>query len=132
MSELLFWGFNVSRMSVDSGVDIVACKDNQYFNLQVKTSSSQDGLRFSFSIKKQSFDANDKASTFYVFVMRKKLSCDYAILPSSYVQTLIGAGEIGNSPVLSLTITVDERGRRFVLNGNTDINLFINNFGVVR
>lgn len=132
MSELLFWGYNVSLMSVDTGVDVVACKNNQYFNLQVKTASAQDGGRFSFTIKKQAFEANDKASTFYVFVMRKKLSCDYAILPSNFLQTLLGAGEIGNGPTLSLTITVDERGRRYVLNGSTEINLFINNFGVVR
>lgn len=132
MSELLFWGYNVSLMSVDSGVDVVACKDNQYFNLQVKTASAQDGGRYLFTIKKSSFDANDKASTFYVFVMRKKLSCDFAILPSNYVQTLLMAGEIGANPTMSLTITADQKGRRFVLNGNTDLNIFINNFGIVR
>jgi hypothetical protein len=70
MTELLFWGYNVSLMTIDNGVDVVACKDNQYFNLQVKTASAQDGGRFSFTIRKSSFDAYDKASTFYVFVRR--------------------------------------------------------------
>lgn len=132
MSELLFWGYNVSLMSVDSGVDIVACKDNQYFNMQVKTASAQDGGRFLFTIKKSSFDANDKASTFYVFVMRKKLTCDFAILPSNHVKNLLLAGAIGASPTMSITITADVKGRRFVLNGNTDLNIFINQFGIIR
>ena len=132
MSELLFWGHNVSLMSVDDGIDIVTHKENRYFHVQVKTATSQNNGRFSFSIKRHIFEAHDKSDTFYVFVMRKKLACDYAILPSNHIRTLIGAGQIASSPTLSVFITTDERGREFKLCGDHNINLFINNFGIIR
>lgn len=37
MSELLFRGYNVNRMMVDGGIDLVAFKDGFYFFYQVKT-----------------------------------------------------------------------------------------------
>ena len=42
LSELLFWGFNVSLMAVDDGIDIVASKDNRYFHIQVKTATESE------------------------------------------------------------------------------------------
>lgn len=132
MGELLFWGYNVSLMAVDHGVDIVANKDNRYFNVQVKTATEQDGRKFLFTIKRQAFQANDNNSMYYVFAMRGKLSNTYAILPNSFMQALLGAGAIGSGPNLSITIASDDKSRRFTLNGNTEINLYINNFGVIR
>ncbi len=38
-SEMLFRGFNASIMSVDTGLDIIATKDNKLFGVQVKTSN---------------------------------------------------------------------------------------------
>lgn len=44
MSELLFRGYNVNRMLVDGGIDLVAFKDGSYFFYQVKTVSVVNGV----------------------------------------------------------------------------------------
>lgn len=132
MGELLFWGYNVSMMAVDNGVDIVAEKNNCYFNVQVKTATQSGEGRYLFTVKRTAFLANDKSSMFYVLVIRKKVTSEYLVMPSSFIRTLLDAAAIGTGPVLSLTVTTDDKGRRYVLNGGTDINLFVGNFGVIR
>ena len=56
-SELLFWGYNVSSMAVDQGVDLVASKNGKYFHLQVKTATPQsqpNGVsKYQFSVKEK-------------------------------------------------------------------------------
>lgn len=44
MSELLFRGYNVNRMMVDGGIDLVAFKDGAYYFYQVKTVSVANGI----------------------------------------------------------------------------------------
>ena len=39
ISELLFRGYNASKMTVDDGIDVVASKDEKYFHIQVKTAN---------------------------------------------------------------------------------------------
>lgn len=39
MSELLFRGYNVNRMIIDEGIDLIATKNNIYYYIQVKTTS---------------------------------------------------------------------------------------------
>jgi len=133
MSELLFWGFNASLMAVDEGIDVVASKDNRYFHIQVKTSSPSDTGRYTFTIRNESFEANDSAQTFYIFVMRRKGGGnDYAVIPSSHLRNLKGLGVIGGANGLSITIAPDEKGRSFTMNRRDDITLFINSFGLIR
>lgn len=132
MGELLFWGYNVSMMAVDNGVDLVAEKNNVYFNVQVKTSTESSEGRYLFTVKRNAFLLNDKASMFYVLVIRKKVSNEYLVIPSSFIRTLIDASSNGMGSMVSLVVNVDERGRRYVLNGSTDVNLFVGNFGVIR
>lgn len=132
MSELLFWGFNASLMAVDEGIDVVASKDNRYFHIQVKTASPSASGNYSFSIRAESFETNDSAQTFYIFVMRKKASNDYAVIPSSHLRNQKSLGVIGGANGLSITISSDEKGRVFTMNRKDDISLFINNFGIIK
>lgn len=129
VSELLFWGYNASAMSVDDGIDVVASKDNKYFHIQVKTAAEQEGGRFNFSIKYPSFQKHHSSSMFYVFVLRRNLSNEYVIIPSSYLQVLISSGKISAAPTLSVTISADPNGRRYVLNSNTNVDVYVGNFG---
>ena len=129
MSELLFWGFNASAMTVDNGIDVVASKNNKYFHIQVKTAAEQEGGRFSFSIKNNSFQTHHSSSMYYVFVLRRKLHNEYVIIPSSYLMVLITGGKITSAPTLSITITVNANGRRYMLNGNTNVDVYVGNFG---
>jgi hypothetical protein len=129
LSELLFWGYNASLMSVDNGIDVVASKGNRYFHIQVKTAVEQEGGRFSFTIKHSSFQTHHSSTMFYVFVLRRKLSNEYIIIPSSYLQVLIGGGKINAAPTLSITIIADPNGRRYMLNGTTNVDVYVGNFG---
>jgi hypothetical protein len=126
ISELLFWGYNASAMLVDSGIDLVASKDGKYFHIQVKTASDNNG-RFSYTIKKSSFDQHDKSDMFYIFVLRHQSSNEFVILPSNYIRALIAGGKITNGQTLSVTIVVDDKRRKYMLNGSTDVGIYLNN-----
>jgi hypothetical protein len=129
MSELLFWEFNASVMAVDDGIDLVASKNNKYFHVQVKTSAEQDGGRFNYAIKYNSFKQHDSAIMFYVFVLRRRLRNEYIIIPSSYLRALITGGRITPNPSLSITITADTKGIKYILNGTADVSPYFGNFG---
>jgi hypothetical protein len=129
MSELLFWGYNASSMLVDSGIDVVASKGNKYFHIQVKTATEKDGGRFTFSIKNSSFSQNHNSSMFYVFVLRRGLANEFVIIPSNYMQALIAGGKISAGPMLTVMISVDVSRKRYVLNGSTNVDIYVGNFG---
>lgn len=131
MSELLFWEFNASVMAVDDGIDLIASKNNEYFHIQVKTATEQDGGRFTYTIEHKSFKEHDSAKMFYVFVLRRGLTNEYIVIPSSYLRTLISSGRIPPNPKLSVTIKADPKGRSYILNGSTDVSLYFGNFGGV-
>lgn len=132
MSELLFWGFNASLMAVDEGIDVVASKDNRYFHIQVKTASQNETGRYAFSIRNESFEANDSTQTFYVFVMRRTRGSDYAVIPSSHLRTQKGLGVIASTNGMSITIASDEKARTYTMNRKDDITPFINNFALIK
>ena len=70
ISELLFYGYNVSAMTVDDGIDLIAEKQNNYFHIQVKTANPSESGRFGFKIMRSSFKTNHSGQTFYIFVLR--------------------------------------------------------------
>jgi hypothetical protein len=127
MSELLFWQFNVSAMLVDSGIDLVANKGGKYFHIQVKTSSGNAG-RYLFTIRQSSFQQNNDSSMFYIFVLREATNCEYLVMPSSYIQALIGSGKITNGATLTVSINVDVSRKKYTLNNREDVNQFLNDF----
>ena len=73
MSELLFRGYNVNRMMVDGGIDLVAFNDGNYYFYQVKTVSLNNGV-VTASIPIENFDKNRGYSSQmrYVIVARYK------------------------------------------------------------
>jgi len=131
ISELLFYGFNASGMTVDDGIDVVASKDNKYFHIQVKTSNSAPNGSFSYTIKKSSFVNKDSFHTFYILVIREnsanRYSNDFLILPSSQVRQLVDVGIIGDGASFSLRIHKDSRGR-YILNSKQDVTISVNTF----
>lgn len=129
MSELLFWGYNSSVMTVDSGIDIVASKNNRYYHVQVKTAVEREGGKFMFTIKNSSFTAHHGSDMFYVFVLRRGLNNEYVIIPSTHLQILISSGKISPGPVLSVQISVDANRKKYMLNGTSAVDIFVGNFG---
>lgn len=71
MSELLFHNYNVNRMMIDEGVDLVAVKDNIYYYIQVKTVSMKDG-KINAQINIENFDKFIGNQMRYVIVARCK------------------------------------------------------------
>lgn len=132
MGELLFWGFNVSLMSVDEGIDVVAAKNNKFFHIQVKTTNQDVAGKCAYTIKKQSFSNNDASTTFYIFVMRNKNEIKYAVLPSSEIRNGISLGFVGGELTLSMGITYDKETKRYMLNRRRDISIYINNFEQIK
>ena len=68
-SELLFREYNVSRMSVDDGVDVVAIKNGKTFYVQVKTTQVTSNS-FSVTIGSRSFDRYCSNDCYYIVVAR--------------------------------------------------------------
>lgn len=131
MSELLFRKFNVSMMTVDKGIDLVAANESgKYFHIQVKTSSIKDGSA-SFSIKRKSFDANNTSQTIYVFVIRGRDRNDYLIMPNTIIANCITMGVIKGSDTLSIRIAYDSKTRKYTMNGKQDVTIHINRFGQI-
>jgi hypothetical protein len=135
MSELLFFGFNVSAMTVDDGIDIVASKSDSYFHIQVKTSNVSASSKFQFKITKRAFGSKDAAATFYVLVLRisenSRNACEYLVLPSSEIRRLVDKGVVKDGD--AMTLSVDrERGNRFLLNSVEDVTWSLNRFDNVK
>ena len=135
MSELLFFGFNVSAMTVDDGIDVVASKGDSYFHIQVKTANATASNKFQFRITKRAFGSKDAAATFYVLVLRifedSRNACEYLILPSSEIRRLSDKGVVKDGDSISLSVD-RERGSRFVLNGVEDVTWALNRFDNVK
>ncbi len=135
MSELLFFGFNASVMTVDDGVDIVASKDDSYFHIQVKTANISAQNKFVFRVKKSVFGSKDASSTFYVLVMRinedARNICEHLVIPSNEIRRLIDQGVIRDGESISISIE-RERGNRFKLNGIEDISWSLNRYDTIK
>lgn len=131
MSELLFWGYNASIMSVDDGIDIVASKGNKFFHIQVKTCTVQTNGKFTFSISRNPFKRYNAANVFYVLVLRHATRNEFIIIPSRQLQYFLDAGYISDGVTLSLSIAADARGAKFTLNGKADVTPFYGKFGEI-
>lgn len=72
MSELMFRGYNVNRMLIDEGVDIIAVKNNTYFYIQVKTTYIKDDGRIYCQISDDRYDQYIQSQMRYIIVVRYK------------------------------------------------------------
>lgn len=135
MSELLFFGFNASAMTVDDGIDVVANKGDSYFHIQVKTSNASAQSKYQFRITKRAFGSKDAASTFYVLVMRvnenARNTCEHLVLPSSEIRRLVDRGVIRDGDQMSISID-RERGSRFIINGVEDVSWSLNRYDNIK
>lgn len=70
MSELLYKGYNVNRMVIDEGMDIIASKSDTYFYIQVKTTTVASGENPNWQIPIDNFLKFRNSEVRYVFVLR--------------------------------------------------------------
>lgn len=130
MSELLFRGFNASKMTVDDGIDLVASKDSKYFHIQVKTANERDGS-FLATIKTSAFQ--HASNVFYIIVLRSfvgvRYTNDFVILASGDLRRMILEGKLKEGVSISLKIVPE--GRSLRLNGSVDISVHRNNWELI-
>lgn len=135
LSELLFFGFNASLMTIDDGIDIVASQENNYFHIQVKTSNATSAGKFRFTIKQKSFSAKDASSTYYILVLRylenHKYTCDHLVIPSSEIRRLIDKRVVTNGESISLLIEKNKSGK-YLLNNIEDLSWSLNRYDTIR
>jgi len=135
LSELLFRGYNAALMSVDTGVDILAQKENEVFNIQVKTRNvSKRHNAFFFNLRIASFERHAAGRTFYVFVLREKSTLDYLILPLHEVEKsieqefvqVVGKGKL-------YRVTIRRRQNKIYLGRKeNDVSYFLNRWEVIK
>jgi len=137
-SRLLFLGYNVSIMAVDTGADLIATRDKSTFYIQVKT-ANPSGNRYRFNIRTSSFEKNAGSSVFYIFVIRHGGSSaarqceDFLILPYTKIQEYIDKElirHILDGTVLDVAILKKDGG--FLLSGKEgDIKHYMNKWSSI-
>ena len=135
LSELLFRGYNAALMSVDVGIDIAAIKDNEIFNIQVKTRNvSKKHNAFYFNLRIVSFERHNAGRTFYIFVLRKNGKLDYLILPLHEIEKSIEEEFIhivGKGKLYRITIKKRE-GKIYLGRKENDISYYLNRWEAIK
>lgn len=135
LTELLFRGYNAALMSVDVGVDIVATKNNEVFNIQVKTRNiSKHNEAFHFNLRIVSFERHNAGRTFYIFILREKGKLDYLILPLYEIEKsieeefihIVGKGKL-------YRITVKKRDSKVYLGRKeNNVSFYLNRWETIK
>jgi Holliday junction resolvase len=134
MSELLFRGFSASIMSVDTGVDISAIKDNKFFGIQVKTSNTNKFDVYNFHIRRASFERHNQGNVYYIFVLKGPSQSRFLILPSSEIERKIKEKAIfavNNKSGYALSVKIREE-KIYLGNANHEMGYFLNNWEIIR
>ena len=120
-SELLFRGYNVSRMSVDDGVDVVAIKNGKTFYIQVKTTQVTSNS-FSVTIGSRSFERYCSNDCYYIIVARAERNM-FLVFTADDIKRMATNGVISKSErQISISFSQSE-GHLYVKNENIDYAL---------
>lgn len=133
-SELLFYGFNASIMSVDVGMDIVAVKENQLFGIQVKTSNLNSFNTYVFDIRKVSFERHSNGNIYYIFVLHGEKKNNFLILPFHEVEKKVHEKvilEVGHGKRYRVNIKFRE-GKVYLGNKNHEMGYFLDNWNLIK
>ena len=130
-SELLFRGYNVSRMLVDEGIDVVAIRNERTYYIQVKTVTLKS-TGFAVKINEKSFTKYCNNNCYYIVVIRTATKKNvpinqYLVMTADDIKTWINTQIIkvsGNDINLSFN---QKEGHIFIKDELVDSKL--NNFG---
>lgn len=120
-SELLFREYNVSRMSVDDGVDVVAMKNNKTYYIQVKTVQVKSES-FIVKIGLKSYERYNSNDCYYIIVARA-LATQFIIATADDIRRLTDSGEANKGKdYISISFS-QNMGKLFVKSSNVDYML---------
>ena len=133
-SELLFRGFDISIPSVDSGTDLVAEKDRDRFNIQVKTGNLLRGGYYQMSIGIKSFGGHNRSGMFYVFVMRDGESNRCVVLSSGDIERMVNQGTVKKAAGKYYVARFFPHEGAYFLGrkGGEDMRFNIDNWGIIK
>lgn len=122
-SELLFREYNVSRMSVDDGIDIVAMKNNKTYYIQVKAVQiKSEG--FSVQIKTKSYEKYNGNDCYYIIVARAEKT-QFIVATADDIRRLISKKIVKGDKQISIRFT-QNIGSLFV--GSENVDYMLNSF----
>ena len=120
-SELLFRGYNVSRMSVDDGVDVIAIKNGKTFYVQVKTTQVTSNS-FSVSVGSRSFERYSSNDCYYIVVARAERNM-FLVFTADDIKRMISNEAISRSDKqISITFSQSD-GHVYIKNERVDYAL---------
>ncbi len=135
LSELLFRGYNASLMEVDVGIDILATKKNEVFNIQVKTRNiSKSHEAFFFNLRIASFERHNAGRTFYIFILRENKKLDYLILPLHEIERCIDQEfihTVGDGKLYRVTFKRRE-GKTYLGRKENDVSYYLNRWDIIK
>ncbi|MCU0321322.1 MAG: winged helix-turn-helix domain-containing protein [Chitinophagaceae bacterium] len=133
-SELLFRGYNASIMSVDSGMDIIATKNNKLFSIQVKTANANAFDTYNFDVRKISFEKDYAGNTFYVFILKGKQQTHFLIIPLHEMEKKVAEKAIIYiQSYKKYRVKIDIREDKIYLgNRNHEMKYYLNNWDVIK
>lgn len=133
-SELLFRGYNASIMSVDSGMDIIATKNNKLFSIQVKTSNANAYDTYNFDVRKISFEKDYAGNTFYVFILKAKTDTKFLIIPLYEMEKKVSEKAIIYvQSYKKYRVKIDLReGKIYLGNRQHEMSYFLNNWELIK
>ena len=126
-SELLFREYNVSRMAVDDGIDIVAMKNNKTYYIQVKTVQIKSES-FCVQIKTKSYERYNSNDCYYIIVARAETT-KFIVATADDIRRLIERGSAKGEKYISLRFN-QNMGSLFV--GEENVNYMLNSFDRIK
>ena len=135
LSELLFRGYNAALMSVDTGIDILATRENETFNIQVTTRNiSKRHDAFHFNIRIASFERHSAGRTFYIFLLRENHELDFLILPLHEVEKVIEQDfvhVVGKGKLYRLTIR-RRQNKIYLGRKENEVSYYLNHWEIIK
>jgi hypothetical protein len=141
-SALLLRGFNASIMSVDEGMDIVATKDDQLYELQVKTAKTypkktgQKTLKFAYDIREATMGKNLDRLIFYTFVCILDETYYFFTVPLSVIHNYIELGLIRkDAKRKKFKVFINKKEDMFYMGRaeeSAKLGIYLNNWNLVK
>lgn len=132
VSKLLFRGYNANIMSVDDGVDIVATKNDNLYNIQVKT-ANEKYEKYVSDININSYQRYNSSNMFYIFVLRGGEE-RFLILPYNEIQknvVLKNILTVGYGKKYRVNITL-KNSKIYLGNFRNDVTYYKNNWNLIK
>lgn len=133
-SELLFRGYNASIMSVDTGLDIVATRDNKLFGIQIKTSNLNQYDTYVSTVRKVSFEKHGSNNVYYIFVLHTAKENNFLIFPFYELEKKVHEKailDVNNKTAYRVNIKFRDN-TVYLGNKDHDVSYFLNNWGIIK